>query len=191
MSLPCFFFQRKGAFVSLLTDIFTYSVQQKLVIPLHSVLHKSTAHLLTVAVCSWSAHSPLSAAASRTLFVRLQETEELILVNIDDGIIQSSWSETVDLPAIPLAAAEGFISRWSSDATEADIMSLERPRPWRCLSAQGGVSPASLRLGAVSPRSRHWCQHPARPTQGLADASQYTDPEHLPRASGQHLQVML
>ncbi|XP_075907823.1 DENN domain-containing protein 3 isoform X2 [Nelusetta ayraudi] len=39
------------------------------------------------------------------------ETEELILVNIDDGIIQSSCSETVDLPAIPLAAAEGFISR--------------------------------------------------------------------------------
>ncbi|XP_029370160.1 DENN domain-containing protein 3 [Echeneis naucrates] len=39
------------------------------------------------------------------------ETEDLILVNIDDGIIQSSWSETIDLPAIPLAAAESFISR--------------------------------------------------------------------------------
>uniref|UniRef100_UPI0037E7A8B3 DENN domain-containing protein 3 n=1 Tax=Semicossyphus pulcher TaxID=241346 RepID=UPI0037E7A8B3 len=39
------------------------------------------------------------------------ETEELILVNIDDGIIQSSWSETLDLPAIPLAAAESFMSR--------------------------------------------------------------------------------
>ncbi|XP_026205170.1 DENN domain-containing protein 3 [Anabas testudineus] len=39
------------------------------------------------------------------------ETEDLILVNIDDGIIQSSLSETVDLPAIPLAAAESFISR--------------------------------------------------------------------------------
>uniref|UniRef100_A0A7N6BHR1 UDENN domain-containing protein n=1 Tax=Anabas testudineus TaxID=64144 RepID=A0A7N6BHR1_ANATE len=38
-------------------------------------------------------------------------TEDLILVNIDDGIIQSSLSETVDLPAIPLAAAESFISR--------------------------------------------------------------------------------
>uniref|UniRef100_A0A665TH57 DENN domain-containing protein 3-like n=1 Tax=Echeneis naucrates TaxID=173247 RepID=A0A665TH57_ECHNA len=38
-------------------------------------------------------------------------TEDLILVNIDDGIIQSSWSETIDLPAIPLAAAESFISR--------------------------------------------------------------------------------
>ncbi|KAM9738310.1 DENN domain-containing protein 3 isoform 3-T3 [Menidia menidia] len=39
------------------------------------------------------------------------ETEDLILVNIDDGIIQSSWSEVIDLPAIPLAAAESFISR--------------------------------------------------------------------------------
>ncbi|XP_034401788.1 DENN domain-containing protein 3 isoform X2 [Cyclopterus lumpus] len=39
------------------------------------------------------------------------ETEELILVNVDDGIIQSSWSETIDLPAIPVAAAESFMSR--------------------------------------------------------------------------------
>ncbi|XP_037651515.1 DENN domain-containing protein 3 [Sebastes umbrosus] len=39
------------------------------------------------------------------------ETEELILVNVDDGIIQSSWSETIDLPAIPQAAAESFMSR--------------------------------------------------------------------------------
>nr|XP_046273687.1 DENN domain-containing protein 3 [Scatophagus argus]XP_046273688.1 DENN domain-containing protein 3 [Scatophagus argus] len=39
------------------------------------------------------------------------ETEELILVNIDDGIVQSSCSETLDLPALPLAAAESFISR--------------------------------------------------------------------------------
>ncbi|XP_008291089.1 DENN domain-containing protein 3 [Stegastes partitus] len=39
------------------------------------------------------------------------ETEDLILVNVDDGIIQSSWSETIDLPAIPLAAAESFMSR--------------------------------------------------------------------------------
>nr|XP_040044096.1 DENN domain-containing protein 3 isoform X1 [Gasterosteus aculeatus aculeatus]XP_040044097.1 DENN domain-containing protein 3 isoform X1 [Gasterosteus aculeatus aculeatus]XP_040044098.1 DENN domain-containing protein 3 isoform X1 [Gasterosteus aculeatus aculeatus] len=39
------------------------------------------------------------------------ETEELILVNVDDGIIQSSWSEGFDLPSIPLAAAECFISR--------------------------------------------------------------------------------
>ncbi|XP_028276114.1 DENN domain-containing protein 3 isoform X2 [Parambassis ranga] len=40
-----------------------------------------------------------------------EETEDLILVNVDEGIIQSSWSETIELPAIPLAAAESFISR--------------------------------------------------------------------------------
>ncbi|XP_061598363.1 DENN domain-containing protein 3-like [Cololabis saira] len=39
------------------------------------------------------------------------ETEDLILVNVDDGIIQSSLSETIDLPTIPMAAAESFISR--------------------------------------------------------------------------------
>ncbi|KAM4631110.1 DENN domain-containing protein 3 [Polymixia lowei] len=39
------------------------------------------------------------------------ETEDLILVNIDDGNIQSSWSETIDLPTIPLAATDSFISR--------------------------------------------------------------------------------
>ncbi|XP_071396714.1 DENN domain-containing protein 3 [Centroberyx affinis] len=39
------------------------------------------------------------------------ETEDLILVNIDDGNIQSSWSESIDLPTIPLAAADSFISR--------------------------------------------------------------------------------
>uniref|UniRef100_A0A3B4XS00 DENN domain containing 3 n=1 Tax=Seriola lalandi dorsalis TaxID=1841481 RepID=A0A3B4XS00_SERLL len=38
-------------------------------------------------------------------------TEDLILVNIDDGFIQSSCSETTDLPAIPVAAAESFMSR--------------------------------------------------------------------------------
>ncbi|XP_029023250.1 DENN domain-containing protein 3 [Betta splendens] len=40
-----------------------------------------------------------------------EETEDLILVNIDDGIIQASWSEPDDLPAVPLAATEIFISR--------------------------------------------------------------------------------
>ncbi|KAM9385934.1 DENN domain-containing protein 3 [Pholidichthys leucotaenia] len=39
------------------------------------------------------------------------ETEDLILVNVDDGIIQSSWSETFDLPVLPSAAAESFTSR--------------------------------------------------------------------------------
>ncbi|CAN9503904.1 unnamed protein product [Ophioblennius macclurei] len=39
------------------------------------------------------------------------ETEDLILVNIDEGIIHSSCSETIDLPAIPMAAVESFVSR--------------------------------------------------------------------------------
>ncbi|XP_029977049.1 DENN domain-containing protein 3 isoform X2 [Salarias fasciatus] len=39
------------------------------------------------------------------------ETEDLILVNVDEGIIHSSCSETIDLPAIPLAAADSFVSR--------------------------------------------------------------------------------
>ncbi|XP_041823018.1 DENN domain-containing protein 3 [Melanotaenia boesemani] len=39
------------------------------------------------------------------------ETEDLILVNLDDGTIQPLWSEAIDLPAIPLAAAESFMSR--------------------------------------------------------------------------------
>lgn len=69
-------------------------------------------YLLTVAVCCRSAATSCPLRSRLTaLFVRSQETEELILVNIDDGIIQSSWSDTVDLPAIPLAAAEGFVSR--------------------------------------------------------------------------------
>uniref|UniRef100_A0A667WYG2 DENN domain containing 3 n=1 Tax=Myripristis murdjan TaxID=586833 RepID=A0A667WYG2_9TELE len=38
-------------------------------------------------------------------------TEDLILVNIDDSNIQTSCSENAELPTIPLAAAESFISR--------------------------------------------------------------------------------
>uniref|UniRef100_A0A3Q3IWB8 UDENN domain-containing protein n=1 Tax=Monopterus albus TaxID=43700 RepID=A0A3Q3IWB8_MONAL len=37
-------------------------------------------------------------------------TEDLILVNIDDGLVRSSCCETTDLPAIPLSAAECFIA---------------------------------------------------------------------------------
>uniref|UniRef100_A0A8C9WWH0 DENN domain containing 3 n=1 Tax=Sander lucioperca TaxID=283035 RepID=A0A8C9WWH0_SANLU len=44
-------------------------------------------------------------------FDEVAAVKELILVNVDDGIIQSSCSETIDLPAIPLAAAESFMSR--------------------------------------------------------------------------------
>ncbi|XP_045077968.1 DENN domain-containing protein 3 isoform X4 [Coregonus clupeaformis] len=39
------------------------------------------------------------------------ETDDLILVNIDDGTVSSSWSDGVDLPDVPLAARECFITR--------------------------------------------------------------------------------
>ncbi|XP_034016688.1 DENN domain-containing protein 3 [Thalassophryne amazonica] len=39
------------------------------------------------------------------------ETEDLVLVNTDDGLIQSSCCESINLPTIPLTAAESFISR--------------------------------------------------------------------------------
>uniref|UniRef100_A0A3B5MXW1 DENN domain containing 3 n=1 Tax=Xiphophorus couchianus TaxID=32473 RepID=A0A3B5MXW1_9TELE len=48
-------------------------------------------------------------------------TEDLILVNVDDGFIQTSWSEAVDLPALPLAAAECFISRAESLQLQYDL----------------------------------------------------------------------
>lgn len=49
------------------------------------------------------------------------ETEDLILVNVDDGIIQSSWSESIELPGIPLFAAEHFISRAESLQVHYDL----------------------------------------------------------------------
>nr|XP_057902517.1 DENN domain-containing protein 3 isoform X2 [Doryrhamphus excisus] len=71
------------------------------------------------------------------------ETEDLILVNIDEGLIQSSWAEVIDLPAIPLTAAESFISRAESlqlhydlelchlgSATDANILRCQR-RDWQ------------------------------------------------------------
>ncbi|XP_057684253.1 DENN domain-containing protein 3 [Corythoichthys intestinalis] len=71
------------------------------------------------------------------------ETEDLILVNIDDGIIQSSWADVVDLATIPLTAAECFISRAESlqlhydlelchlgSATDANAMRAQR-RAWQ------------------------------------------------------------
>nr|XP_029514811.1 DENN domain-containing protein 3-like [Oncorhynchus nerka] len=39
------------------------------------------------------------------------ETDDLILVNIDDGIVSSSSSDGVDLPDVPLAARECFLTR--------------------------------------------------------------------------------
>ncbi|KAG7268756.1 hypothetical protein CRUP_031828 [Coryphaenoides rupestris] len=49
------------------------------------------------------------------------ETEDLILVNIDDGSIQSSWAEQIDLPCIPLAAADCFVSRVESLQLHYDL----------------------------------------------------------------------
>ncbi|XP_054909978.1 DENN domain-containing protein 3 [Poeciliopsis prolifica] len=49
------------------------------------------------------------------------ETEDLILVNVDDGFIQTSWSDAVDLPTLPLAAAECFISRAESLQLQYDL----------------------------------------------------------------------
>uniref|UniRef100_A0A673X5C4 DENN domain-containing protein 3 n=1 Tax=Salmo trutta TaxID=8032 RepID=A0A673X5C4_SALTR len=39
------------------------------------------------------------------------ETDDLILINIDDGTVSSSCSETVDLPDVPFASAECFTKR--------------------------------------------------------------------------------
>ncbi|XP_077363503.1 DENN domain-containing protein 3 [Festucalex cinctus] len=49
------------------------------------------------------------------------ETEDLILVNIDDGNIQSSWAEVIDLATIPLTAADCFISRAESLQLHYDL----------------------------------------------------------------------
>lgn len=40
-----------------------------------------------------------------------QETDDLILVNIDNGSVSTSSSETVDLPQIPPAARDRFAQR--------------------------------------------------------------------------------
>ncbi|XP_077405367.1 DENN domain-containing protein 3 [Vanacampus margaritifer] len=49
------------------------------------------------------------------------ETEDLILVNIDDGIVQSSWADVIDISTIPLTAAECFISRAESLQLHYDL----------------------------------------------------------------------
>ncbi|CAL8373136.1 unnamed protein product [Boreogadus saida] len=49
------------------------------------------------------------------------ETDDLILVNIDDGSIQTSLAEQMVLPCIPLAAAECFVSRTESLQLHYDL----------------------------------------------------------------------
>ncbi|XP_061822953.1 DENN domain-containing protein 3 [Nerophis lumbriciformis] len=71
------------------------------------------------------------------------ETEDLILINIDDGFIQSSLAEVIDLPTIPVSAAECFISRAESlqfhydlelchlgSGTDANVLRCQR-RDWQ------------------------------------------------------------
>lgn len=48
------------------------------------------------------------------IFLLWQETSDLILVNLDDGSVRSSSSDTVDLPDIPPAAADCFTQGYTS-----------------------------------------------------------------------------
>lgn len=41
----------------------------------------------------------------------IQETDDLILINIDNGSVSTSCSDTLDLPEIPPAAADCFTQR--------------------------------------------------------------------------------
>lgn len=53
-------------------------------------------------------------SANQTLtpiFTNLQEADGLVLINIDNGSITCSNEEDVDLPDIPLLAAQTFIQR--------------------------------------------------------------------------------
>lgn len=45
------------------------------------------------------------------MLTAFQETDDLILVNIDNGSVSTSTSETVDLPQIPLGASDCFTQR--------------------------------------------------------------------------------
>ncbi|KAM6910026.1 DENN domain-containing protein 3-like isoform 1-T1 [Xenentodon cancila] len=49
------------------------------------------------------------------------ETDDLILVNIDDGSVSTSSSDTVDLPDIPAAAADCFTQRCRSLSIHFDL----------------------------------------------------------------------
>ncbi|XP_072317227.1 DENN domain-containing protein 3-like [Eucyclogobius newberryi] len=49
------------------------------------------------------------------------ETEDLVLINLDNGSVSTSCSETVDLPDIPVSAAECFTQRCQSLQTQFDL----------------------------------------------------------------------
>lgn len=45
-------------------------------------------------------------------YYSLQETDDLILINIDNGSLSTSTFDTVDLPDIPPVAAHCFTQRY-------------------------------------------------------------------------------
>ncbi|KAM6972971.1 DENN domain-containing protein 3 [Aplochiton taeniatus] len=49
------------------------------------------------------------------------ETDDLIMVNIDDGSVTTSWSEHFDLPELPLSAQDFFTSRVESLQLHYDL----------------------------------------------------------------------
>lgn len=169
-------FQRKTPFVSFLADIFAFSVTQK---------HDLLAH---------SSVSVLVALDSSRFCLRARRRQR-----------SSSWSTSMTASSSRRAPTPSTCppSPWlpprvssrgdaAAAAAEGRHRVAAKTRPLTVsVRTQGGVSPAALRLGAVPPGSRHGRQRPASATQGLADAAQHADPEHLPGARGQHLQVVL
>ncbi|XP_046886821.1 DENN domain-containing protein 3-like isoform X2 [Hypomesus transpacificus] len=54
------------------------------------------------------------------------ETDDLILINIDNGTVSSSCSEIVDVPAVPLAAKQCFIQRRESLQLHYDLQTCHQ-----------------------------------------------------------------
>ncbi|XP_055020182.1 DENN domain-containing protein 3-like isoform X2 [Boleophthalmus pectinirostris] len=55
------------------------------------------------------------------------ETDDLVLINLDNGSVSTSSSETVDLPEIPQSAAECFTQRCQSLQTQFDLSQCHSP----------------------------------------------------------------
>ncbi|KAL2083902.1 hypothetical protein ACEWY4_019420 [Coilia grayii] len=72
------------------------------------------------------------------------ETDDLILINIDDGTVSSSSSEHTDLPAVPSYAAESFRTRRRGLQLHYDLE----------VSQQGG----STSVNELRAQRRHWQQ---------------------------------
>ncbi|CAL1611210.1 unnamed protein product [Knipowitschia caucasica] len=54
------------------------------------------------------------------------ETDDLVLINLDNGSVSTSCSETLDLPDIPVSAAECFTQRCQSLHTQFDLSQCHR-----------------------------------------------------------------